>query len=96
MTRVSLLCVVLAVVGASCGGGIDNCMEYAAELDERMAAADSAEEVLEWIEDTSDDVARLIQQSESDGQVCAEAILEAMFTASLSELEAELDSLLSE
>jgi hypothetical protein len=71
-------------------------MEYAAELDERMAAADSAEEVLEWIEDTSDDVARLIQQSESDGQVCAEAILEAMFTASLSELEAELDSLLSE
>ena len=88
--------VALALLAASCSGSANNCTEYAAELNQRLAAAERPQEVLDWIDDTSDDVARLIQRSESDGQVCAEAILGAMFTAGLNELEAELDSLLSE
>jgi hypothetical protein len=95
MKRARVICIALALVGASCGGA-SNCTEYAAELDDLLATTNSAQEVLDWIDDTSDDVARLILDSESDGQVCAEAILEAMFTAGFKELEAELDSLLSE
>ena len=91
-----LITLALVVTLAACGSPATNCTEYAAELDDRLAASDSAEDILNWIDDTADDVARLIHQSESDGEICATAILEAMFTAGLSELEAELDSLLSE
>jgi hypothetical protein len=96
MKRAWMICLALALASASCGSRATNCTDYAAELDERLAATDNAQEVLDWIDDTSDDVARLIQKSEGDGRVCVEAILEAMFTAGFKELEAELDSLLSE
>lgn len=96
MTRVGVVCAAIALVCASCGGGVSSCSDYAAELEERVAVADSAQEVLDWIDGTSDDVARLIRRSATDGQVCVEAILEAMFAAGFKELEAELDLQLSD
>lgn len=96
MGRFRISCAVIAVVAASCGGSVSNCAEYAAAVEQKLAEAASAEEVFEWLEDTSQEAARLIQESGADAQACAGAILEAMFTAGALELEAELESLFSE
>lgn len=95
MVRRCILSITLIVALGACGGAA-NCTEYAAAVEQKLAEAGSAEEVLEWLEETSEEAARLIQRSGSDGEACAGAILEAMFAAGAMELEAELDSLFSE
>ena len=96
MVRRFLLGVVLLVAAASCGGEFSSCSEYAAAIEQKLNEAGNAEEVFEWLEGTSEEAARLIQQSGADAEACAGAILEAMFTAGALELEAEFDSLFSE
>lgn len=94
MVRRHILGIALAMGVTACGGAA-NCAEYAAAVEQKLTEATSAEEVFEWLEETSEEAARLIQRS-ADGEACAGAILEAMFTAGAMELEAELDSLFSE
>jgi hypothetical protein len=57
-------------------------MEYAAELRDKAATL-SAEEVSQYVDDTAEDVARLISDRPADAQACADAILEVLFQAGL-------------
>lgn len=95
MVRHYILSITLVSAVSACGGAA-NCAEYAAAVEQKLAEATSAEEVFEWLEETSEEAARLIQRSGADGEACAGAIFEAMFTAGAMELEAEIDSLFSE
>lgn len=95
--RTTLLSLLLALVAASCGGSqASNCTEYAAEVRHEMENADSAEDLMRWLEDTSEHAARLIQSDPDNAEPCAEAMLEAMFTAGVREFEQMLDSAFNE
>lgn len=93
MTRAQKAVVVFATVLAACGGGgtsAANCSEYAAEL--RTATADmTSDEVSRYIDDTAEDVARLIQADQQDAEVCASAVLEVLFSSGVDDLFGEFD-----
>jgi hypothetical protein len=61
-----------------------------------MEHAASPDDVMQWLEDTSEHAARLIQADPDRAQPCADAIIEATFSAGFADLEAELDSLLDQ
>jgi len=95
--RTTLLILMFALATASCGGSqAANCSEYAAEVRHEMENADSAEDLMRWLEDTSEHAARLIQSDPDDAEPCAEAMLEAMLTAGVREFEQMLDSAFTE
>lgn len=92
MIRMHCLLVVLSLLVVSCGGSrAANCAEYAAEVRQQVEATESAEQLMQWLQDTSEHAAKLIQAAPSQGEVCAEAILEATFGAALVELESLLE-----
>lgn len=93
MSGVRATVVCMALVFAACGGGgsrAANCSEYAADL--RSKTADmTSDEVSRYIDDTADRVAHLIQADRQDGQICADAVLEALFTSGINDLFGGVD-----
>jgi histidine ammonia-lyase len=84
--------ITLALLVGSCGGSrASNCAEYAAEVRQHVEQAESAEELMDWLQDTSEHAAKLIQASPQQAQPCADAILEATFGAAAIELESFLN-----
>lgn len=89
--------IAFALISTACGSSsASNCVEYAAEVRFQMENADTADDVMDWLEDTSEHAAKLIQANPDLAQPCADAIIEATFSAGFMELEAELDSLLDQ
>ena len=89
-----LLLAALMLSTAACGGPTSaaNCTEYAADIQRQIDAAESPEELLEWLEATSEHAARLIHgSSPAAGEQCVAALLQAMFAAGAMELEGLLD-----
>lgn len=92
MKRKSFVVMTLALVVVSCGGSqAANCTEYAAEVRQHVEQAESAEELMDWIQDTSEHAANLMQASPQQAQPCADAIVEATFGAAAIELESLLE-----
>lgn len=58
-----------------------SCAEYASEVRALMATTTNADEVNDFLNDTEEHAARLIQKDPGNGQPCADALLEALFTA---------------
>ena len=87
--------ITFALACSACGGAA-SCAEYPAAVEQKLAGATNAEEVFEWLEETSEEAARLTRWSGADREACAGAILEAMFTAGALGLETELESPFSE
>jgi len=84
MKRFSCAAIALTLAAASCGGSrAANCTEYAAEVRQQAAQAESAEELMDWLQDSSEHAAKLMQASPPQGQACADAILEAMLSAAV-------------
>jgi hypothetical protein len=91
MKPISCLAVALTLVVASCGGSrAANCTEYAAEVRQQVERAESSEALMDWLQQTSQHAAELIQASPQQAQACADAILEATFGAAAMELESLL------
>lgn len=95
--RLILVSIALVLVGSACGSSSANdCVEYAAEVRFQMENSESADDLMEWLQDTSEHAAKLIQADPQRAQPCADAVIEATFSAGFRELEAELDSLLDQ
>ena len=87
----------LAIASTGCGSSTaNNCFDYAAEVRFQMEHAASADDLMDWLQDTSEHAAKLIQADPNNAQPCADAIIEATFSAGIMEFEAELDSLLDQ
>jgi hypothetical protein len=87
----------IALISAGCASSsASNCAEYASEVRFQMEHADTAEDLMGWLQDTSEHAAKLIQADPARADSCATAILEATFSAGFAELEAEIDVLLDQ
>lgn len=77
----------LVFVLGGCGDAkAESCYEYAAQIDELIAAGDVA--ALEsFIEGSEEHVARLISEDPDRAQPCVESVLEAVFVAGFADLE---------
>ena len=86
MKQLVLRLAVVAILVASCGGDAApaSCAEYAADLRQKAETL-TAEEMSNYIDDTAEQVARLLQSDPADGEVCATAVLEALFSTGLSD-----------
>ena len=97
MKRATVAAVVLAVMSAACSSSSAvNCVEYASEVRFQMEHAKTPDDVMKWLKTTSEHAAKLIQADPNQAQLCAEAIIEATFSAGFADLEAELESLLDQ
>lgn len=76
----------------SCGGATSasTCAEYAAEVEQIIQSGADPEEIEQFLEDTGEHVARLITDDPDRAQPCADAVLNALFTAEFANLEADL------
>jgi len=91
MIRFRTAVAMLALVLMACGGaGPSSCTEYAADLRNKSATM-SSEELSAYVDETAEDVARLISDDPLDAQVCAEVILEVLFTAGLDDVFSGLE-----
>lgn len=97
MRRLIAVSIALAIASAACGSSsADNCSDYAAEVRFQMEHAENPDDLMDWLQDTSEHAAKLIQADPDRAQPCADAIIEATFSAGIMEFEAELDSLLNQ
>lgn len=88
MRLLRAITVVFTLAVASCGGVSSNsatCDEYAAELAARARDGATPEEVVEFVEETSEHVAHLIAGNPEDAQVCADAVIEAVLSSGLAD-----------
>ena len=87
----------IGMISSGCASSTaSNCVEYAAEVRFEMEHAENADDLMQWLEDTSEHAAKLIQADPDRAQPCADAIIEAMFSAGIMEFESELDLLLDQ
>ncbi len=93
MTRIHIAAVSLVVLAAACGGGSSpsSCDEFAGDVRAMINREASADELNRFIEDTQEQVARLIQDDPDHAGPCVEAALEAVFVAGFAELEGLFD-----
>lgn len=94
MKALRTMTIVLALAAASCGGATSNaatCDEYAAELAAQARGGASPEEVAEFVEETSEHVAKLIAANPEDAQACADAVIEAVLSAGLADFSEQFE-----
>ena len=89
MNRLRNVAFVVALAAASCGGGTSatTCLEYAGELHEMIDSGASADELTSFIDETDEQVARIISADPEKAGPCVDAILEASFSAAFEDLD---------
>ena len=89
MNRFRTATAVLVLLAASCGGGTSasTCLEYAGELHEMIDSGASADELTAFLDDTDEQVARIMSADPEKAGPCVDAILEASFSAAFEDLE---------
>jgi len=88
MNALRTITVAFGLVATACGGATSNsatCEEYAAELAARARGGATPEEVVEFVEETSEHVAHLIARNADDARVCADAVIEAVLSSGLAD-----------
>ncbi|MBT8203191.1 MAG: hypothetical protein KJO17_08925 [Acidimicrobiia bacterium] len=95
MKRTAFVALV-AVVAASCNPASDagTCREYAAEVGELIRETSTAGEIQDFLNATESHVAELIlaERNSPDAELCAEAVLEATFTAADREFSEQFEN----
>ena len=89
--RLSILILAGALALSSCSSGssASSCTAYAAEVRALIDGGASGDEIERFLETTEEHVAKLIMNDPERGEPCAEAVLEAVFTAGFADFEAE-------
>jgi len=92
-----ILWLFIGMISSGCASSTaSDCVEYAAEVRFETEHAENADDLMRWLEDTSEHAATLIRADPDRAQPCADAIIEATFSAGLMEFESELDLLLDQ
>ena len=93
MNRIRNTAVAFGILASACGGSSSpsSCTEFASDVRAMIDGQVSGEELTRFIEDTEEQVARLIAEDPDRAGPCVEAALEAVFVAGFAELEQMFD-----
>ena len=93
MNRIRITALAVGIFASACGGSSSpsSCAEYASDIRAMMDREASAEEMTRFVEDTEEQVARLIAEEPDRAGPCVEAVLEAVFVSGFAELEQMFD-----
>lgn len=91
--KLQLFCLVLVLLTSACGGGSSaaTCDEFAREVEQLIDGGASGPEFESFIEDSEEQVAKLISKDPDAAGPCVEAVLGAAFASGFAELESLLD-----
>ncbi len=89
--RLLVTIAVAVLLLSGCAGSVDSCADYADQVGDLLSRDAPGPEIERFLENTEEQVARLIAANPEEAEACVGAVLEATFAIGFAELESLLD-----